>query len=283
MRHITKTLLLLTVGMILSLPSCSDSGTYSGTNSNCGSGSSQTTTTYVPSTNGGGTSTDSGSTSEDTSVSEGHSDTSEEAEEETSTSTPETVVNEPSGHTFADFEDAIDSSKPTKITTIVSYYLPSDKITLNFQSTMTIEYGSEVKAVYQYSYDKLNPIGSKEFMSTISGTAYYSGDLVGLQNGDSIKWTTNVEGSTSFLLINFVKSYFSSFDIDENNFSGNVYDSKVSLFFSKNYGITNLNVDLVANKDFDNISRMNLVYTSRDGAEVHSNCRYSYNYEKVDF
>ena len=174
---------LLSLGAI-GLASCSES------NTNQSSGEEDST---ITSESNSGSSHHSNPFSEDSSDSEGHGG-----------GQPGLAL------TFEDFQSAIDHSKPTRINTNQTFALEDEDILLHYSSSLTIEYGSEIKTCYAYSYEKLNEIetGNEDFISTVSGTLYSVNSGV----YDGVDWNYKAEKVVTLSAVDFKEIYLDETD-----------------------------------------------------------------------
>jgi len=211
-----------------------------------------------------------------------HSISSNGNESETSESSDPDVIHDDS-ITLDSYREAIESSKPTKIVTNMTYDVPNSNTKLHFYSSLVIEYGSMVKTSYSYSYEKLNEIvtGNEEMISTVVGTLYSNGSSI----YDGVQWVNSVEKTTIVSSVDLNENY-ASLDIIDGVLKGSVINSKAERFFGHDYGVTDVVFELSLNKDYF-LHKLKLdctgyVETLRQEAPVHLETLYTYNAETVE-
>ena len=152
-------------------------------------------------------------------------------------------------YTLAQFQSALDYSKPTKVISNQSFEPNGNNFTLHYASTLTIEYGSETKTRYDYTYEKMNEVvsGNESFISTISNTLYSKGSGA----YDGVQWVNKVDGAVILNGVVLEETIDKSKAEDDptrglissshNLLRGKVADTKVQKFFKADYHVTDLN------------------------------------------
>ena len=187
--------------------------------------------------------------------------------------------------TFQDFKENIQNSKPTKVQSYVSYYVPEVNVVLNFNSILKIEYSPLIEAEYIYTYQKLNPIGtSDQMISSYSGVCYSKGNMFGEFNGTTIDWNVNIESQISLLNFNFVESAFNKVP----TINGNVLKSdsvNTNVLFKGNGDLDmvyDASFEIGLDKSFENVAFTTINYRDANtNARVSLNTNYYYNYYDV--
>ena len=158
--------------------------------------------------------------------------------EEPATSSSE----EPVPLTINDFQRVIETSKPTRIVTNQTFQLESSDLLLHYNSSLSIEYSSQIKTCYSYTYEKLNEIvdGSEEFISTVSNTLYSEGSSI----YDGVNWTYKAEKVVTLNGV-VLSQDTSTNEINDNTLTGSVTANKEKQFFGGvDYNVKNVTYEL---------------------------------------
>ena len=184
---------------------------------------------------------------------------------------------------FNAFRENILDSKPTKVQSYVSYYAQDFDVVLNYTSLLKIEYAPLIEAEYIYSYQKLNPAGSDQMISTYSGVCYSKGNMFGEFNGETIDWNINVESPIALLNFNFVKDAFTSYDIEGGIFRSS--DVNLDKLFGDSIDSSSMlptKLEVGLGKSYENILYTTLEYRDTNtNAKVSLNSNYYYDYIDV--
>jgi hypothetical protein len=127
------------------------------------------------------------------------------------------------------FKNAISSSKATKVTSDEIYDLSSRSVRLHSTAALLVEWGSPLKAKYDFTREKLNGIKASSMIGTDSGTVYATpADQKGLIS--AFDWNTGVDAYASLLTLSLSEGYFATISIKENVLSLDLLADQISGF-----------------------------------------------------
>lgn len=173
------------------------------------------------------------------------------------------------------FNNALTSSKPTKVKTSWTYDYASLGITLRATSTLTIEYGDELKACYNLKKEVLNPAGSSEFKSEKEYTGFCKGTDYGALKNGSVKWN---EPSETIILTPYTLSedwFEADLSVSDTLLKGTFKDENLSDILADTHGISKMSYTLSISDD--KVSSILSSYMTSEKVKVNMNSYFTYN------
>ncbi len=174
----------------------------------------------------------------------------------------------------------ISSSKPTTITTQVSYTLGSDVV---LKATYVTKLDGD-DSVFEYEYQRLATSADAElypdsYIITKSGTTYYKDGLYSYNEGDS--WEANAPASelAEFYGLNIVKTNLHSPVISEDGktLTASIKPRKIDDTLGVDISIENESmIDITVKTNGTRLTDIEISYTTPNGASVIVGTSYSY-------
>ena len=178
----------------------------------------------------------------------------------------------------AAIEDIVNNSKPTKVTTLVSYV---GARTLNGKFINTID---GTKSIYEFEFERMATVAEMNdgIIKTIKGTVYYKDGQVSSNEGDS--WENCAVTEIVNFKLKLDKRNFKTFVYTED---GNSVNATIAPENVKNVlGVSvsaagDVQVSIKTNGTF--LNRITISYVTTDGAAVAVDTSYTYSPVTLDF
>ena len=182
------------------------------------------------------------------------------------------------GEATASVEDIVNNSKPTKVTTMVSYVGAK---TLNGKFINTID---GEKSIYEYNFEKLSTVAemNKDSVKTIAGKIYYKDGQVSMNEGDS--WESSAVTEVVDFKLKLDPRNFKTYNYtaDGNSVNATIAPDKVALVLGVNISTaSDVSVNIVTNGKF--LNRITIAYETTGGASVVVDTSYTYSPVTLEF
>lgn len=158
------------------------------------------------------------------------------------------------------------------------YALSSRSVRLHSTATLLVEWGSPLKAKYDFTREKLNGIEASSMIGVDSGTLYATpADQKVLIS--AFDWNTGIDAYASLLTLSLTPDYFASTSIEGNVLTVDLLTDKISAFIGTQTSFSSLKAVLSLSSDSTHVSSLSFAGIA---GEAQVTLTYAYFYEAIN-